>query len=311
MVILDELPEGIIDEILRFSTSDDWHTTRRTCYALCLTSQNLLTVARRKLYSRVTLEYSRTRTTCQSFRRTLMTRSDIANNIRSLRISTGLGSVAKDQDSQDLAHLLKDVLGACKNIQGLTFDSEDASRNHEDLYLAAWRVATFSKFTLRIGQFRELVLLPDHRLESLSIELARGGDLQYDYDIMLESWPSRTVQADTVRFRGFPFPAYSDQIMLGKLAQMFRAIQAPKTLVLERCTFSKASITALLGHWAMDSVEELEIDRCTICDSKDKMLAEYYLPRLPKLRLLKLRSLQTMIGGIASTVELKGNSSRV
>ncbi|CAD6571936.1 MAG: hypothetical protein CYPHOPRED_004665 [Cyphobasidiales sp. Tagirdzhanova-0007] len=246
MVCLNELPDGIIEEIVLFS---------------------ILPI-----------------TSC----------SEIASLVRSLDISTGLGGASKDQNSQDVADLLKDILRACARLNDLSLDADDAARNHESLYLAAWNAGCFSTFTLSMKQFRHLVLLPAHHLETLTIELGTGGDLQYDYDIMLDSWPNRSVQASEVKLRSLPLPAYSEDVTLGKLAQMCRAIQPPKRLILERCTFSEAILSALLD-WAMEKLEVLELNECSICDRRDQRLADFALPLLPELKQFKLKWMKTRI----------------
>ena len=273
MILLQQLPESVLELVIdSVSFLTDRHTARRTWCSLCRCgSAAIASVAQPWLYRNVRLEYASTSHDCQLFRRTISDSSDLASLVKSISISTALTSrsLHRDRDSQDLALLLRDVLAACRSISAVEYFPDEHARNHESLYLAAWSAGHFSAFTIHLNKFRELALLPAHSLRSLTLQLAPEGDLQWDYDIFLQSWPSRVLAVHELRLVKLQFPAYADQVMLEKLQQLCRAIHPPQKLHIISCCFSMAAITWLLEHWAAPQLRCLNIERCTIsCDAR-------------------------------------------
>lgn len=293
-----QLPEHVWDIICEHlcARSTDSHAVRRTYAALCLVGQTALTnSATRCLYRTVNLEYSSARSACQLFRRTVFASATLAGLCRSLNVSTALGSRSRNQDSEDLAVLLEGIMTACNRLVSVQFCPDENARNLEDMYLSAWNAASFTSFSLILSRFRDLTLLPSHPMETLTLQLAAEGDLHWDYDIFLQSWPTRSLQVETVALRNFRFPAYADQVMLEKLAQLCRAIHPPKRLLLSSCEMSVAALDQLLGVWSAATLEALDMTRCRICDSNDLWLKEYKLPVMPKLQILTCKGMQARV----------------
>lgn len=123
--------------------------------------------------------------------------------------------------------------------------------------------------------------------------MAREGDWTWEYDYYTKSWPNRApLEVQELRLVKLQFPAYNDQVLVGKLEQITRAIACPKTLSLVSCTFSHKALQVLFGlspnGWRADKLERLTSEAVFIVNSKDKATHAYQLPYLPGLKSLKV-----------------------
>jgi hypothetical protein len=217
----------------------------------------------------------------------------LAPLVRGLLLSTVAGRFANGEASRQAAGRLQDILARCPRLEEIRFTPDDDARNYDVLYARAWSAAHASlrSFTLVISHFRDLVLLPTDSstgpLQSLTIELAHDGDLQWDYDILLASWPDASQCISTAELHLVNL-TFSDEVMVDKLEQLCRAIHPPQRIRLTGCEFSRKAINALL-RWAAPSLMHLEAHLLRIADGRGRPCYDYVLPSLPKLQTLESR----------------------
>ena len=289
MVNLTELPDLVLERIVHFVIrQSDRHDARRSCAVLCTVSRSLNAVAARELYRDVNLEYGPGLESCEAFSQTVRRAPDLANYVRQLDLSSSAGWCTNYADSRRWAGIMQSILKACLRLEEVRYTPDEDAKNHEEAYLAAWTSSpSLNSFTLVFRQFRELVLLPSRTLENLTLELQQGGDMNWDYDILLRSWPTRCTKITALRIANLSLYAYAEELHLGMLAQVFRAISPPKKLHLVDCCFSVQILDAFL-RWASPKLEELSFDLQEVVDETDRAAEAYTLPELPYLRNLKL-----------------------
>lgn len=297
MICLAKLPDIVLERIVDFVVQTSPHEARCTCAALCLTSRAFTTLAAKQLYRAVDLEYAPNTQSYRAFAETMCSTPDLANYVRTLSLSSSAGWSANHADSKNWAALLQIILASCTRLDTVRFTPDEDAKNHEEEYLAAWSAAaSLTSFTLVFRQFRELVLLPSLPLKSLTLELQQGGDMNWDYDILLQSWPSRCTQIDTLRVANISLYAYAEELHLGMLAQVFRAISLPRQLYLVDCCLASRILDAFLV-WASPKLEELDFDTLEVVDGADRAAQSYALPELPCLQRFRLRRTDVHIIG--------------
>lgn len=272
-MLLSELPEVLLEDIVdRLAEDTNKHLVRKACVALCLTCRATVEPAKRQLWREVQLEHSSRTSKAYTFRDTVLANPHLAQRVQSIRITSAIGDpsfAGRVKQSKELALLLQDTLAVCTNLRDIVYIPDDNARDQDEKYLAAWSRSSFESFTIQILRFKDLSLIPHHRaFKHLHVDVARDGDLQWDYDIFLPSWPASSgrtpVQADTVTLSNFVFPVWADEVMLDKLEQMCQAIAPPRHLVLNNCILSSSSIEKLLHEWGKLAFQSLTINRVAV-----------------------------------------------
>ena len=299
------LPHTLVEDIVEtcLHSLGDVHASRRAAAALCLVSSSFLYPARKHLYRSVSMDLERPMSlaflrTLRGQRRSTASElegdlDDLSALVKGLILSTVAGRFANDEASRQAAGRLQEILASCPRLEEIRFTPDDDARNHDLLYDRAWSAAhpSLRSFTLVISRYRDLVLLPTDSstgpLQSLTIELAHDGDLQWDYDILLASWPgaSQCISTAALHLDNLTF---SDEVMVDKLEQLCRAIHPPQRLRLTGCEFSRKAANALL-RWAAPGLVHLETHLLRIADGRGRPCYDYVLPFLPKLQTLESR----------------------
>lgn len=289
MPTLTHLPDLVLERIVEHLLQHcSIHEARRACASLCTVSRSFSCIAARELYRNVHMEYEPDSRACRGFAETVKRCPDLASYVRSLSFSSSSGWSANHADSRKWASLMQAILSNCPRVRAIRFIPDEDAKNHEEAYLSAWTSSTSLKcFTLVFRQFRELVLLPSRPLNTLVLELQQGGDMNWDYDILLRSWPTRRTQVETLRVANLALYAYAEDLHLGMLAQVFRAISPPRKLELVDCCFSAKILDAFL-LWAAPRLEELDLDLLEVVDGADRAAESYIVPTLPQLVSLKI-----------------------
>ena len=287
MVTLVELPDLVHERIVHFLVKgSNRHEARRSCASLCVVARCFTFIAAKALYRNVDLEYAPEARLCRSFAETVERSRDLAGYVRSLILSSSAGWSANHNDSKHWASIIQSILRSCPRLQDIRYTPDEDAKNHEEAYLAAWSASSsLSSFTIAFRQFRELVLLPSLPLDILTLELQQGGDMNWDYDILLRSWPTRCTQINALRIVNLSLYAYAEDLHLGMLEQVFRAISPPKKLYFIDCCFSIKILDAFLA-WAAAKLAELHLDLQEVVDGTDRAAEEYMLPELPRLIVL-------------------------